>query len=121
MLKIGIDLGGRKPGARGLAAGGGGLCRKRVATPRGSYEEILSAIVRLIDDVERECCARGTIGIGIPGITSPATGLVKNANTTLLIGRPLDKDLESRLGRAVRLANDANCFALSEATDGAAS
>jgi fructokinase len=121
MLKIGIDLGGTKTEALVLDAAGRELCRKRVATPRGSYEEILSAIVRLIDDVERECGARGSIGIGIPGITSPATGLVKNANTTLLIGHPLDKDLAARLGRPVRLANDANCFALSEATDGAAS
>jgi len=121
MLKIGIDLGGTKTEALVLDATGRELCRKRVATPRASYEQILSAIVQLIDDVERECGGRGSIGIGIPGITSPATGLVKNANTTLLIGRPLDKDLEARLGRAVRLANDANCFALSEATDGAAS
>jgi fructokinase len=120
MLKIGIDLGGTKTEALVLDARGRELCRKRVATPRGSYDEILSAIVQLIEDVERECGARGSIGIGIPGITSPATGLVKNANTTLLIGHPLDKDLEARLGRPVRLANDANCFALSEATDGAA-
>jgi fructokinase len=121
MLKIGIDLGGTKTEALVLDAGGRELGRKRVATPRGSYEEILAAIVQLIEDVERECGARGTIGIGIPGITSPATGLVKNANTTLLIGHALDKDLEARLGRPVRVANDANCFALSEATDGAAS
>ena len=121
MLKIGIDLGGTKTEALVLDGTGRELCRKRVATPRGSYEEILSAIVQLIGDVEQDCGARGSIGIGIPGITSPATGLVKNANTTLLIGHPLDKDLEARLGRPVRVANDANCFALSEATDGAAS
>ncbi len=92
-----------------------------MATPRSSYDEILSALVALIASVEAECGARGSIGLGIPGITSPATGLVKNANTTLLIGHALDRDLEQRLGRPVRVANDANCFALSEASDGAAS
>jgi fructokinase len=121
LLRIGIDLGGTKTEALALDAAGRELCRKRVATPRASYDEILSAIVQLIESVEAECGARGTIGLGIPGITSPATGLVKNANTTLLIGHPLDKDLEQRLGRPVRVGNDANCFALSEATDGAAS
>jgi len=121
MLRIGIDLGGTKTEALALDATGRELCRQRVATPRGSYEEILSAIVQLIASVESECAAQGSIGLGIPGITSPATGLVKNANTTLLIGHPLDKDLEARLGRPVRVGNDANCFALSEATDGAAS
>src|SRR5688572_7509707 len=121
MLRIGIDLGGTKTEALALDAAGRELCRKRVATPRGSYDEILSALVALITSVEAECGARGSIGLGIPGITSPATGLVKNANTTLLIGHPLDRDLEQRLGRPVRVANDANCFALSEATDGAAS
>jgi fructokinase len=121
MLRIGIDLGGTKTEALALDATGRERCRKRVATPRGSYAEILSALVALIESVEAECGARGSIGLGIPGITSPATGLVKNANTTLLIGHALDKDLEQRLGRTVRVANDANCFALSEATDGAAS
>src|SRR4051794_26969743 len=120
MLRIGIDLGGTKTEALALDASGRELCRKRVATPRGNYEEILSTIVQLIESVETECGARGSIGLGIPGITSPATGLVKNANTTLLIGHPLDRDLEARLGRPVRVGNDANCFALSEATDGAA-
>lgn len=121
MLRIGIDLGGTKTEALALDATGRELCRKRVATPRGSYDEIVSALVALIESVEAECGARGSIGLGIPGIPSPATGLVKNANTTLLIGHALDKDLEQRLGRPVRVANDANCFALSEATDGAAS
>ena len=121
MLRIGIDLGGTKTEALALDATGRERCRKRVVTPRGSYQEILSALLQLIESVESECGAQGSIGLGIPGITSPATGLVKNANTTLLIGHPLDKDLEARLGRPVRVANDANCFALSEATDGAAS
>jgi len=121
MLRIGIDLGGTKIEALALDATGRELCRKRIPTPRGSYPEIVSALVQLIGVVEAECEARGSIGLGIPGITSPATGLVKNANTTLLIGHALDKDLSQALGRPVRVGNDANCFALSEATDGAAS
>lgn len=121
MIRIGIDLGGTKMEALALDAAGKELCRQRLPTPRGSYEEIVAAVVRLIASVETSCGGQGTIGLGIPGIASPATGLIKNANTTLLIGHPLDKDLEARLGRPVRLANDANCFALSEATDGAAS
>lgn len=120
-MRIGVDLGGTKIEALALDSNGRELCRQRVATPRGSYEEIVAAVASLIEDVESRCGARGSIGIGIPGVASPATGLIKNANTTLLIGHPLDKDLERRLGRPVRLANDANCFALSEATDGAAS
>jgi len=121
MIRIGIDLGGTKIEGLALDAEGKELCRKRVATPRGSYTEIIDAVVSLIALVDDACGEKGSIGIGIPGIASPATGLVKNANTTLLIGHPLDKDLELRLGRPVKLANDANCFALSEATDGAAS
>jgi fructokinase len=121
MIRIGIDLGGTKIEALALDAGGNELRRQRTPTPRGSYEAIVSAIVELIGDVEGAIGASGSIGLGIPGIVSPATGLIKNANTTLLNGHPLDKDLELRLGRPVRLQNDANCFALSEATDGAAS
>jgi fructokinase len=121
MIKIGIDLGGTKIEALALDAEGRELCRRRVPTPRGSYGDIVGALVDVIGEVEAAIGQTGTIGIGIPGIASPATGLVKNANTTSLIGHPLDKDLEARLGRPVRLANDANCFALSEATDGAAS
>lgn len=121
MIRIGIDLGGTKMEALALDAAGKELCRQRSATPRGSYDEIVTALVQLIASIEASCGAEGTIGLGIPGIASPATGLIKNANTTLLIGHTLDKDLEARLGRPVRLANDANCFALSEATDGAAS
>jgi fructokinase len=121
MIRIGVDLGGTKIEALALDRAGQELCRRRVSTPRGSYDEIVGAVVALIEVVEAACGERGSIGIGIPGTASPATGLVKNANTTLLIGHALDKDLERRLGRPVRLANDANCFALSEATDGAAS
>ncbi len=121
MIRIGIDLGGTKIEALALDAEGIELCRQRVPTPQGSYEDIVARVVELVLAVESACGAQASIGLGIPGIASPATGLVKNANTTALIGHPLDKDLAARLGRPVRLANDANCFALSEATDGAAS
>lgn len=121
MTRIGIDLGGTKIEGLALDLHGKELCRKRVATPRGSYTEIVDAVVELVQMLEEACGERCSIGLGIPGIASPATGLVKNANTTLLIGHPLDRDLEQRLGRPIKLANDANCFALSEATDGAAS
>ncbi len=120
-MRIGIDLGGTKIEALALDDQGRELLRRRVATPRRSYEEIVEAVVDLIGTVEVECGQIGSVGLGIPGIASPATGLIKNANTTLLIGHPLDKDLERLLGRPVKLANDANCFALSEATDGAGS
>jgi fructokinase len=121
MIRIGIDLGGTKIEALALDAGGRELGRQRVSTPVSGYEDIVGAVVALVASLEAAVGQSGTIGIGIPGIASPATGLVKNANTTSLIGHPLDKDLAARLGRPVRLANDANCFALSEATDGAAS
>jgi fructokinase len=121
MIRIGIDLGGTKIEALALDADGRELGRQRVSTPQSGYEDIVGAVVALIGSLEGAIGQSGSIGIGIPGIASPATGLVKNANTTSLIGHPLDKDLAARLGRPVRLANDANCFALSEATDGAAS
>ncbi len=120
-MRIGIDLGGTKTEALAVDAHGAEICRKRVPTPRDSYDAIVDNVVALVRAVEAECGQTGSVGLGIPGIASPATGLIKNANTTLLIGHPLDKDLELRLGRPVRIANDANCFALSEATDGAAS
>ena len=90
-----------------------------MATPRDDYAATVDAVGRLVEDLESSLGARGTVGVGIPGSLSPATGLVKNANSTWLNGRTLDRDLEARLGRPVRLANDANCFALSEAADGA--
>jgi len=95
------------------------LSRRRVSTPREDYAATVEAIGRLVEEIESALAARGTVGVGIPGALSPATGLVKNANSVWLIGRPLDRDLEARLDRPVRVANDANCFALSEATDGA--
>ncbi len=121
MIRIGIDLGGTKIEALALDEHGKELKRRRVKTPRGSYEQIIAAVVKLVEQLDEACGEQGSVGIGIPGILSPATGLVKNANTTLLIGHSLDEDLAARLERPVRLANDANCFTLSEATDGAAS
>jgi fructokinase len=118
-VRIGIDLGGTKIEAIALAAGGEEIARRRVATPR-AYAESLDAIAGLTGELERAAGAVGTVGVGIPGTVVARTGLVKNANSTWLNGRPLGRDLEQRLGRPVRLMNDANCFALSEATDGAA-
>lgn len=112
--RIGIDLGGTKIEALVLDDEGREVFRKRVPAPRAAYEATLAAVAALV----REAGA-GTIGIGIPGALSPASGLVKNANSTQLIGHPLKQDLEHALGREVRIANDANCFALSEAVDGA--
>jgi fructokinase len=118
-VRIGLDLGGTKIEAVALDEGGTPLARRRVATPRHDYDETLGALAGLVRDLEAETGRRGTVGVGIPGALSPATGLVKNANSTWIIGRPLDRDLSARLERPVRLANDANCFALSEAVDGA--
>jgi fructokinase len=118
MIRIGIDLGGTKTEAIALAADTLVARRRRVPTPR-HYEGTLDTIVRLVHDLETETGRTGTVGVGIPGVVSRATGLVKNANSTWLIGRPLQADLEARLRRPVRIANDANCFTLSEAIDGA--
>jgi fructokinase len=127
-MRIGIDLGGTKIEGLALADDGRELARRRITAPRGSYEDTVRAVVNLVDTIEQSvpaAClaeapkARRRVGIGIPGAISPASGLIKNANSTWLIGRPLEGDLSRALGRPVRLANDANCFALSEATDGA--
>ena len=118
-LRIGIDLGGTKIEAAALAANGKEIVRQRVPTPAG-YESTLDAMTKLIADVEKQAGGTGTVGIGIPGTIVPETGLVKNANSIWLNGQPLGRDLEQRLGRPIRLMNDADCFALSEATDGAA-
>ncbi|CAG0981819.1 partial Fructokinase, partial [Rhodocyclaceae bacterium] len=120
MLRIGIDLGGTKTEIVALGDDGGERLRRRVPTPQGDYAETVRTIAGLVQAAEIELGARASVGIGIPGAESRATGLVKNANSTWLIGRPLRRDLEAALGREVRLANDANCFALSEAVDGAA-
>ena len=120
-MRIGIDLGGTK--IEGIALDGDGTerVRLRVATPSGDYDGTVGAVATLVADLEAEAGAVADgIGVGIPGAVSPATGLIKNANSTWLIGKPLGRDLEAALGRPVRLANDANCFAVSEAVDGAA-
>ncbi len=119
-MRIGIDLGGTKIEAIALDDSGNERARKRIASPRGDYAATIAAIRDLVAALETETGEQGTIGIGMPGAISPATGLVKNANSTWLIGHPFGRDLEEALGREVRLANDADCFALSEATDGAA-
>jgi len=119
-MRIGVDLGGTKIEAAALGPGGDMLARRRVATPAGDYDAIVGAVRDLVLAIEHETGARGSVGIGIPGTLSPATSLVKNANSTCLNGRQLDRDIAAALGREIRLANDANCFALSEATDGAA-
>jgi fructokinase len=119
-MRIGVDLGGTKIEAIALDDEGAVRARRRVATPRHDYDATLRAIAGVVSAIEAETGARGTVGIGMPGALSPATGLVKNANSTWLIGRALDRDLSPLLGRPLRFANDANCFALSEAVDGAA-
>lgn len=118
-MRVGVDLGGTKIEGLALGAGGRELARYRIPTPAGDYDGTLDAIVTLVARLEAAGGGRARVGIGIPGTISPATGLIKNANSVCLIGHALDQDLESRLGRPVRLANDADCFALSEASDGA--
>jgi fructokinase len=119
-MRIGVDLGGTKIEAIGLDEDGAVRARRRVATPRGDYEATLDALCRLVLAVEREAGGRATVGVGMPGAISPATGVVKNANSVWLNGRRLAEDLGGRLPRPLRFANDANCFALSEANGGAA-
>ncbi len=113
-MRIGIDLGGTKIEALALDDAGREVFRKRVLTPHGDYAATLAAVAALVKEI-----GAGSVGIGIPGALSRTTGLVKNANSTWLIGKSLKQDLERVLGREVRLENDANCFALSEAVDGA--
>ncbi len=119
-MRIGLDLGGTKISGIALDADGAVLARIRRATPRGDYPGTLAALAEVVAGLETETGRRGSVGVAIPGTLSSLTGLVKNANSTWLIGEPLDRDLAERLGRPVRVENDANCFALSEATDGAA-
>ena len=114
ILRIGVDIGGTKIEALALDAAGREVFRKRIPTPRGDYEATVAAVVSLVAEA-----GAGTVGVGIPGALSRATGRVKNANSTWLIGRSLKEDLERALKREIRLENDANCFALSEAVDGA--
>lgn len=128
LLRVGVDLGGTKIEAVALD-GTHERGRLRIATPRDDYAATLQAVAGLVERLESEAGAslpssgstrRAAVGLGIPGTVVPETGLVKNANSTWLIGRPLQADLERRLQRPIRIANDANCFAISEATDGAA-
>ncbi len=118
-MRIGIDLGGTKIEGIVLDESGKTLARRRLPSPQGNYRATLEAIADLVLGLERQTGGRGSVGIGIPGALSPATGRIKNANSTWIIGAALDRDLEQRLGRPIRLENDANCFALSEAVDGA--
>jgi fructokinase len=118
-MRIGIDLGGTK--IEGIALRGSNeAARIRVSTPRDDYAATVEAVAALVEALEQQTGSRATVGVGIPGTISSTTGLVKNANSVWLIGQPLRADLERRLGREVRIANDANCFAVSEAADGAA-
>ena len=117
--RIGVDLGGTKIEIAALGEGGAVLARRRIDTPAGDYRATVDAIVALVRGVEEELASEATLGIATPGAISRASGLVKNANSTCLNGRALKEDLEKRLAREVRIANDANCFALSEALNGA--
>ncbi|WP_114859103.1 ROK family protein [Azospirillum brasilense] len=119
-IRIGIDLGGTKTEGIALGTAGEERARIRVPTPRGDYDATVRTVADLVARLERATgAADATVGIGIPGAISPATGLVKNANSTWLIGKPFDRDLATALSRPVRVENDANCLAVSEATDGA--
>jgi fructokinase len=118
--RIGVDLGGTKIEIVALDEAGAIAVRRRVASPSHDYAAIVETIGALVEEVEAEFDAPCTVGVGTPGAVSRTTELMKNANSTVLIGRPLERDLRARLGREVRIANDANCFALSEASDGAA-
>ncbi len=119
-LRLGIDLGGTKIELIALDESGQILLRRRIATPQNDYPATVAAITAMVADAETALGQTGTVGIGTPGTVSPATGLMKNCNSTCLNGKPLRQDIERALDRKIRLANDANCFALSEATDGAA-
>jgi fructokinase len=118
-VRIGIDLGGTKIEAIALDDAGTQLCRRRVATPTGNYHATIEAIAALVAAIEREAGGTGSVGVGTPGALSLHTELIKNSNSTVLNGTPLDRDLAAALGRPIRIENDANCFALSEAIDGA--
>ena len=118
MIRIGVDFGGTKIEAAALAPGGGFLARVRVPNP-GNYDDALATVRDLVDRVEAEAGTTGTVGVGLPGSISPRTGLMRNANSTYLNGRTFREDLSAAMGREIRVANDANCLALSEAVDGA--
>jgi len=119
-MRIGVDIGGTKIEAAALDGRGEVVARRRLATPPGDYAGLVETVRRLVLGLEAELSVAASVGIAMPGALSPATGLVKNSNSTCLIGKPFDRDLEAALGRELRFGNDANCFALSEARDGAA-
>ena len=118
-MRIGVDLGGTKIEAAGLDDGGAELARVRIPTPAGDYRATVAAVAGLVGEVESRTGETGPVGVGTPGAISPFTGLLRNSNSQALNGRPLLRDLEAALERPVRIENDANCFALSEAVDGA--
>lgn len=118
-MRIGIDLGGTKIEVVALAGDSSTLVRKRVPTPAGQYEKVLDTLKSLVDAIEQETRRTGTVGIGLPGAVSAKTGRIKNSNSAYLIGRDFVSDIRQKLGRDVKIENDANCFALSEAVDGA--
>lgn len=119
--RIGIDLGGTKIEVAVLDSARNTLMRERVPTPAGDYEATVAAIAQLIGRAEQIAGPQASVGIGTPGSASKRSGAMINANSTVLIGRPLQRDIENALGRSIRMTNDANCFVLSEAADGAAS
>lgn len=119
-MRIGIDLGGTKIEGIVLSSEGAEILRRRIDTPAGDYHATIAAVGALVRSLEREIGGHATIGVGIPGAISLLTGRVKNANSTCLIGHPIEQDLAAVVGRPVRVMNDANCFVLSEASDGAA-
>ena len=118
MLRFGVDLGGTKIEIIALGQDGRERLRRRIATPQEDYRGILDAVARLVREAEAELDDTGSVGIGTPGSISRATGLLRGSNSLCLNGKPIRADLEARLGRKVKITNDANCFALSEATDG---
>ncbi len=119
-MRIGLDLGGTKIEALALDKQGKTRFRKRIDSPRNDYPTTVETLAALVEAIEAELACHASVGVGIPGAVSPASGLIKGANSTWLIGQALDRDLSQRLAREVRVENDANCFALSEASDGAA-
>src|SRR5450432_1192195 len=118
-MRIGVDVGGTKVEAIALDGEGRELARRRVPSPARDYDAMIEAVRRLVVGLEDDLGERGDVGVGTPGAVSRVAGLIKNANSTVLNGRPFPRDLAAALGREVRVENDANCFALSEATDGA--
>lgn len=118
-MRIGIDLGGTKIEGVALDEAGTILIRRRVPTPAGDYKGILAAIAGLVAEFESSLGGRAAVGVGTPGSISPFTGVMRNSNSVVLNGKPLDRDLETTLDRPLRMANDADCFALAEAVNGA--